>query len=79
MRSRPRPMLLETRVALALGLGYAGAALVATVLTAAHAMRPLSFAAGIGLLTVAAWAAGHPRFARRHPPPSSESEARPRI
>ena len=68
----PGQMLLETRVALALGLGYAGAALVATVLTAAHAMRPASFAAGIGLLTAAAWAPGRPRFARRSPSPSSE-------
>jgi hypothetical protein len=68
----PGQMLLETRVALALGLGYAGAALVATVLTAAHALRPLSFAAGIGLLAATAWAARRPRFARRAPPPSGE-------
>jgi hypothetical protein len=68
----PGGMLVETRVALALGLGYAGAALVATLLTAAHAMRPVPFAAGIALLTAAAWAAGRPRFARRAAPRSSE-------
>ena len=69
-----RGMLLETRVALALGLGYAGAALVATVLTAAHALRPLSFAAGIALLTAVAWAAAaRSRFARGRPSSSSET------
>ena len=68
----PGQMLLETRVALAVGLGYAGAALVATLLTAAHAMRPVPFALGIALLTAAAWAAGRPQFGQRAASPPSE-------
>jgi len=54
---RPGTLRIETAVALCFGLGYAAAALTATVLAIADVIGRASFAAALAAVTIALWAA----------------------
>lgn len=61
----PAAMSVESRLALAFGLGYALVACVATVLALAHALSRPAFIGGVVLVTAVAWALAFVRASPR--------------